>query len=70
MPVEETKGGRGPVGSHVKAPGGAYIHERKASPKGMTDFRTITTKSGNKIRIGHLDGKTVTQAVLKKIKGK
>jgi len=70
MAVETTKGGKGPVGSQVKAPGGAYVHERKASPEGMTDFRTITTKSGNKIRIGHLDGKTITQAVLKHIKGK
>ena len=33
MRAKVTKGGRGRVGSRVKAPGGKFVHERQTNPK-------------------------------------
>lgn len=71
MSVRVTKGGKGPVGSKVKSPGGKFIHERKkAVPKKKGRWRTGTTKKGIKIR-QYWDSKKkkwITQSVLKEIK--
>lgn len=45
--VTTTKGGKGPIGSKVKAPGGDYIHERKATPN--KSARYFTLKRGGKL---------------------
>ena len=70
--IKITKGGKGPIGSSAKAPKGKYIHKRKASPKKFTKYKTITTKNGNKVRLGWnpKTRKWETQSVLKKIKKK
>jgi len=64
--VETTKGGRGPIGSTVKAPDGEYIHQRKQDPDKYTDYRTIK-KNGKLLRLGKTkDGKWEVQSVLTK----
>lgn len=69
MSVKVTKGGKGPVGSKVKAPEGKYVHERKAAPDKNAEYYTV--KKGNKlIRVMKKNGKTKVQSVLTKIKGK
>jgi len=72
MGIRVTKGGRGPVGSAVKAPGGKYIHKRKKSPKKYTKYITVTTNRGNKVRLGWnpRTKKWEAQSVLIKIKNK
>lgn len=48
--VETTTGGKGPIGSRVKAPGGDYIHERKKAPDKAARYFTIT-RGGKKLRM-------------------
>ena len=43
--VEIAKGGKGPIGSEVKAPEGDYVHKRKTDPSKYTAYRTIKSKS-------------------------
>jgi len=70
MTIKIAKGGRGPIGSRVKAPGGKYIHERKTNPKRYSTCRTKTLKNGTKIRICKVKGKNKweRQSVLRPIK--
>jgi hypothetical protein len=76
MAVKVRKRGEGKIGEKVKAPGGKYIHERKATPKKGADYVTIK-KSGKLIRLMEVPGRTkkgrrkfVAQAVLSPVKGK
>ena len=69
MGVKITKGGKGPVGSAVKAPGGEYVHHRKAEPE--KDASYITVKQGDKlIRIEKKGGESKVQSVLTPSKNK
>jgi hypothetical protein len=64
--VTITKGGKGPVGSKTAAPGGDYIHERKASPDKKARYFTIT-KGNKKLRMMQKPGKSAeVQSVLTK----
>jgi len=64
--IEITKGGKGPVGSKVKAPGGDYIHERKAAPDKKAKYFTIQ-KGGKELRMMKKPGEsTEVQSVLTK----
>jgi hypothetical protein len=67
--IETTKGGKGPIGSEVKAPNGEYIHKRKSSPSKYTAYRTIKTKTGKLLRLGKTkDGEWKVQSELTPIK--
>lgn len=63
--VETTKGGKSLIGSHVKAPEGEYIHNRKEDPNNYSEYRTIK-KDGKLLRLGKnkSTGKWEVQAVL------
>lgn len=50
MGYKVTKGGRGPVGSHVVAPGGKFVHARKATPVKGAKYITVT-RGGKKVRL-------------------
>jgi hypothetical protein len=65
--VETTKGGKGPVGSYVKAPGGEYVHSRKHDPSDYSEYRTVK-KNGKLLRLGKnkSTGKWEVQSVLTK----
>jgi hypothetical protein len=70
MRVKIAKGGKGPIGSKVKAPGGHFVHERQTSPKKYSTCRTITQKDGTEIRVCKVKGskKWEKQSILKPIK--
>jgi hypothetical protein len=64
--VETIKGGKGPIGSQVKAPGGDFIHERKAAPDKKAEYFTIK-KGGNELRMMQKPGQPAeVQSVLTK----
>lgn len=64
--VEVTKGGKGPIGLKVKAPGGEYIHERKAAPNKKARYFTIE-KGGKMLRMMKKPGEEAeVQSVLTK----
>jgi len=70
MSVTIAKGGKGPVGSAVKAPGGAFVHHRATSPGKYDTCRTITQKDGTEIRVCRIKGtdKWEKQSILTPIK--
>jgi hypothetical protein len=65
--IKTTKGGKGPIGERVKAPGGGYIHERQVSPDKEAKYYTIK-RGGKLLRIMKKPGKSAeVQSVLTKI---
>lgn len=69
--VPITKGGRGPVGSRVKALAGKYIHARKKEPpKGDKVYWRTITRNREKIRQYWAGRKWIDQSVLTPTKGK
>jgi hypothetical protein len=67
--IETTKGGKGPIGSEVKALNGDYIHKRQTSPSKYTTYRTIKSKTGKLLRLGKTKGgKWEVQSILDPIK--
>lgn len=67
MSIKITKGGKGPIGSKVKAKNGKYVHERKASPNKDAEYYTIK-KGGKLLRIMKSKGKSKVQSVLIPVK--
>lgn len=64
--VKVTRGGKGPIGSKVKAPGGDYIHERKEAPSKSARYFTIK-KGGKVLRMMQKSGEPAeVQSVLTK----
>jgi len=67
--VKVKKGARGRIGEAVKAPGGKYVHRRKAAPD--KSVRYVTVKRRDKlVRVMYKNGKSKAQAVLTPIKKK
>jgi len=65
--IKVTKGGRGPIGSKVKAPGGHYVHARQAAPNKKAEYFTIK-RGGKELRMMKVNGKVKVQSVLTPIK--
>jgi|GEM_PF-1449981 hypothetical protein len=64
--VTTAKGGKGAIGSKVIAPGGEYVHERKAAPDKSARYFTIQ-KGGKLLRMMKKPGEsTEVQSVLTK----
>lgn len=64
--VTTAPGGKGVIGSKVKAPGGEYVHERKAAPSKKARYFTIE-RGGKLLRMMQKPGeKTEVQSVLTK----
>lgn len=70
MAYKVTKGGKGPIGSKVVAPGGGFVHERKKRPNKAAHYFTLH-EGGKEIRMMQLPhSKPVVQSVLTPVKKK